>query len=96
VKRDWKQARAKCDGEGECRVCGAPHPEAAHSVGRAHDPPSGKVRPQDIIPLCGKCHREYDGRRLSILAHVTYDEQAAAVEHLGLLRALQRLDPPGT
>lgn len=92
MRRDWKAARAKVDAEGCCRVCGSPDDvQAAHTVGRSYDPPTGKVRPIDIVPLCGLCHRAYDGRSLDLLAHLTYAEQAAAVEHLGLARAAHRL-----
>ena len=91
MRRDWKQARAKVDGEGECRVCGTGSGlEAAHVVGRSYDPPTGKVRPIDVVPLCGPCHRAYDARSLDLLANLTYEEQGAAAEHLGLLRALHR------
>ena len=94
MKRSWTEARLKCDREGRCRVCKAPgRVEAAHTIGRTHDPKDGRVRPVDIVPLCTHCHRAYDERRLSILEHLTYAEQAAAVEHVGILRALKRLSP---
>ena len=94
MKRDWAAARMKVDREGRCRVCKAPgRVEAAHTIGRTHDPKDGKVRPVDIVPLCNSCHRAYDERRLSILEYLTYEEQAAAVGHVGILRALKRLDP---
>lgn len=65
--------------------------QAAHTVGRTHDPADGKVRPRDIVPLCPACHMRYDGRALDLLPYLTYDEQAAAVEHLGIIRAMHRL-----
>lgn len=84
----------KCDSEGACRVCKRRgRVEAAHTIGRKHDDKSGKVNPLDIVPLCSPCHRDYDARRISILAVMTYDEQAAAVAHVGIVRALKRLDP---
>jgi hypothetical protein len=96
-RRDWAEARLKVDREGRCRVCKAPGKvEAAHTIGRKYDPKDGKVRAVDIIPLCASCHRGphgYDARRLSILEYLTYEEQAAAVEHVGILRALKRLSP---
>lgn len=92
MRRDWKAARAKVDDEAECRVCRSPYDlQAAHTVGRSYDPPSGKVRALDVVPLCPGCHMAYDGRRLDLLPHLTYAEQAAAVEHLGILRAAHRL-----
>lgn len=91
-RRDWKLARAKVDAEGECRVCNRGDGlEAAHVIGRVHDPADGKVRPVDVIPLCGACHRNYDGRNLDLLPYLTHDEQAAAVGHLGIIGALRRI-----
>ena len=91
VRRDWKAARGKVDDEGECRVCRTPHDlQAAHVIGRSHDPASGKVRPVDVVPLCGPCHRQYDAHDLSLLPYLTPAEQAAAVEHVGLVGAYRR------
>jgi hypothetical protein len=91
IRRNWKEARAKVDAEGECRVCrNGIGLEAAHVIGRVHDPANGKVRPVDIVPLCPACHREYDGRRLDLLPYLTHEEQAAAVEHVGIIGALRR------
>lgn len=92
MRRDWKQARAKVNSEAECRVCGTGEGlQAAHTIGRKHDPPSGKVRDRDIVPLCPGCHMKYDGRQLDLLPYLTYDEQAAAAEHVGIVRAMNRL-----
>jgi hypothetical protein len=91
-RRDWKLARAKVDREGECRVCHTPEDlQAAHTVGREHDPDNGRVRDIDIVPLCIRCHAEYDGRRLNLIPYLSMHEQAAAVEHLGIDRAIRRL-----
>lgn len=96
MRRDWKSARAKCELEGRCRLCRrSGRVEAAHTIGRKYDPANGKVRPVDVIPLCNSCHRGYDARKLSVLAVMNYEEQAAAVEHVGIVRALKRLDPTG-
>lgn len=97
VKRTWTEARAKVDQEGVCRACGASDRlEAAHTAGQKHDPPDGRVRAVDIIPLCGqlsrnRCHPLYDAHELNILPLLSYAEQAAVVEHLGIDRALHRL-----
>lgn len=91
-RRDWKEARGKVDAESECRVCGSGEGlQAAHTIGRTHDPSNGKVRPVDIVPLCVKCHMEYDGRSLNLLPYLSHEEQAAAVEHVGIMSALRRL-----
>ena len=85
------------DRELECRVCRTGDSlQAAHIIGRKYDPPDGKVREQDVVPLCPTCHLEYDGRSLDLLPHLTYREQAAAVEHVGIVRALKRLSPGGS
>jgi len=62
-KRDWTDALAKVQDEGECRICGRTEGlEAAHIMGRSHDEPKlGKdgwplkelyVDPDRICPLC--------------------------------------------
>jgi len=53
--------------------------------------PGTLVRARDIVPLCRDHHTAYDARQLDLLPHLSYDEQAAAVEHLGIVRALKRL-----
>lgn len=91
ARRDWREARAKVDREAECRVCGTPYDlQAAHVIGRSHDPSNGKVRPVDVVPLCGPCHQRYDSRALSLLPYLTHDEQAAAVGHVGMVSAYRR------
>lgn len=100
LERFWDGALEKVRREGLCRVCGSQlFLQCAHVVGRKHDPrvelESGEVAifvdPLDVVPLCETCHRDYDARRLSLLEHLSYAEQAAAVEHLGIVRALHRL-----
>lgn len=82
----------KCEAEGRCRVCGSHGDiQAAHTLGRVHDPLDGRVRAVDIVPLCTLDHLAYDARRLNILPHLSKAEQAAAVEHVGIDRALRRL-----
>lgn len=86
--------------EGRCRLCPEVYDlEAAHTVARKHDDvfelEDGTlaifVDPDDVIPLCRACHAEYDARRVSILEVLSLREQAAAVAHLGVVRALHRL-----
>lgn len=94
-------ARAKVEQEGRCRLarftpgahgeygpCEGPL-EAAHVVERRFDD-APTVPPEDVIPLCRFHHARYDARRLSILEFLTLDEQAAAVDKLGIVRALRR------
>lgn len=93
--RDWLAAREKVDHEGKCRVCrqhAGPflHIEAAHVMGRRHDP-TQSVRPEDVVPLCRECHRLYDAHALDLLPHLSYAEQAAAVELVGMERARVRI-----
>lgn len=105
VERDWTAALQKVRREGTCRVCDrsdddlvavGQHVEAAHTIGRGHDrrpEPGGPVvvDPDDVCPLCSGCHRDYDGRRIDLLPHLTRVEQAAAVRHVGLVAAHHRL-----
>lgn len=73
--------------------------QAAHTVARKYDEAyeleDGTwaifVDPDDIIPLCPSCHYAYDHRKVSVLEVLTLREQAAAVAHLGVVRALHRL-----
>jgi hypothetical protein len=73
--------------------------QAAHTVARKYDEAveleDGTwaifVDPDDVIPLCVQCHYDYDHRKVSVLPVLTLREQAAAVAHLGVVRALDRL-----
>lgn len=100
VERWWGDARAKVEREGRCRLC----PEVAglqfaHTIARTHDQrvelEDGSIAiyvdPDDGVPLCRQCHYDYDMRRVSLLEVLTLNEQAAAVAHVGILRALHRL-----
>jgi len=93
VRRDWRAAREKVEREARCRVgpvgCTGPL-QAAHVIGRKHDL-SGMVNPYDIVPLCQRHHNDYDGRRLDLLPHLSFAEQAAAVGHVGIMAALRRI-----
>ena len=83
-----REQRAKVNRLG-CRVhgeaCGA---EAAHIIDRSL---GGCDHPDCAIPLCRLVHRAYDEGRIDLLPWLTHAEQAHAVEHLGLLRALRRI-----
>lgn len=102
VKRIWSEARAKAEAEG-CRVhgrtgelCQGPL-ETAHVVGRRFDrevsPGVLFVDHEDVIGLCKSAHLAYDAGQLDLLPYLTYREQAAAVKHVGLERARNRLCP---
>jgi 5-methylcytosine-specific restriction endonuclease McrA len=89
-RRDWTAARAKCDAEGCCRNCGNDYGiEAAHVWGREADEPridGGStlwVKPSRIIPLCSRCHREYDAHRLDALPLLTTEEQVQLTRDAG-------------
>jgi hypothetical protein len=106
-KRDWKDARAKVEQEGCCRVCkrSGPKLEAAHTIGCEHDEPKTPgskalyVHPDRIVPLCGPfpdgCHGDYDERHsLNLVHYMTIDEQVQAVRDAGgIAQAWPRLAP---
>lgn len=94
-KRDWRLARAKVEAEGRCRVCGGGPVEAAHVIGRKHDPVvSSRVRlvlAEAVVPLCRDHHMQYDAHDLDLLPCLTSDEQARAVRDAGgIIAALRR------
>lgn len=100
IERYWTGALEKVRREGRCRLCPEVYGlQAAHVVARKYDEAveleDGTfaifVDPDDVIPLCVACHHAYDMRRVSILEVLTVREQAAAVAHLGIVRALHRL-----
>ena len=92
-RRDWTEARGKVETEARCRVCKRTDRglEAAHVMGRKYDPRDGRVEPDDVVPLCRDCHVEFDLRRLDLLPYLTIAEQARAVSHVGIARALRRI-----
>lgn len=100
IERYWDGALEKIRREGRCRLCPEVYDlQCAHTVARKHDEAveleDGTlaifVDPDDVIPLCRSCHADYDHRRVSVLEVLTHREQAAAVAHLGIVRALHRL-----
>jgi hypothetical protein len=89
-KRNWADARAKVSAEGVCRNCGNDYGlEAAHVWGREADEPTIDggtvlwVKPSRIIPLCGRCHREYDAHRLDALPLLSTEEQVQLTRDAG-------------
>lgn len=84
-----KEQRAKVTAEG-CRLhgrfCGQADP--AHVVPRSL---GGCDHPDCVVPLCREMHRRYDSRQMDLLPYLSKAEQAHAVGHLGVLRALNRI-----
>lgn len=99
-KRIWKDARAKVEAEGRCRICHIERGlQAAHVTRREFDAPKpGQktrwVNPDSIVPLCPVCHSSYDRHELSILAHLTHAEQRKALEDMGTIEAVRRRTDP--
>lgn len=94
MKRDWTAAREKVDAEGRCRVCGCSGVklDAAHIIPRSRVRPGAGEMPNNIVPLCNvPCHAEFDGHRLDLLPYLTFEEQAYAVELVGLAEAYRRI-----
>lgn len=100
IDRYWDGALEKVRREGRCRLC----PEVyglqfAHTLARKYDQAAELedgtwaifVDPDDGVPLCPQCHYDYDHRKVSLLEVLTLREQAAAVAHVGVVRALHRL-----
>lgn len=71
-----------------CRVTGAQHADPAHVVDRSL---GGCDDPLCVVPLSRIVHDAYDRGEVDLLPYLSYAEQAHAVEHLGILRALKRI-----
>ena len=95
--RDWSLARAKCEIEGRCRVCGGTPVETAHLAPRefddvlAHD--IVQVNPNGVVPLDRSCHTAFDAHELDLLPYLSLQEQSDCVSRLGIERAYRRLAP---
>lgn len=92
--RDWSLARDKLTYEGSrCRVCKSQNMvQCAHVIGREQDkhptvrsqqgPGEWKpyeVAPDRIVPLCKRCHDDYDAHRLDLLPYLSLWEVLQAV-----------------
>ena len=99
AKRNWKPMRAKVEEEeGVCRNCGGPHAQAAHVIPRSLIPKVGHSHldgedPRNCVPLCDVrgCHTRYDKHELDILPLLTREEQAYAVELVGMASAYRQV-----
>lgn len=91
MKRDWSAMREKCDTEEVCRVCRHGLPEAAHIIPRSRVGAGPGEDAKNCCPLCRECHAAYDQGRLDLLPYLERDEQAYAVELVGLFEAYRRI-----
>lgn len=92
MKRSWIEPRAKVDAEGCCRWCGLTDGiQAAHIIPRSRVSPGPGEDPRNIVPLCLEDHALFDGLRLDLTSALTREEQAYAVELVGLTEALRRI-----
>lgn len=74
-----------------CLACGRRPVDPAHLVPRSL---GGCDHPDCVVPLCRRCHRAFDERRLDLLVHLEprlRAELAHAVGHLSLIALLERL-----
>jgi cytochrome c553 len=90
MPRDWEAARAKVEAEVRCRVCQYSALDAAHIIPRSRVSPGPGEDPRNIVPLCRMCHAAYDQGTLDILPYLSREEQAYAVELVGLAEAYRR------
>jgi hypothetical protein len=90
--RDWDAFLAKVDREGTCRVGGSLHqiPEAAHIIQRSRIPSDDAMHADNCIPLCRKCHTEYDAGTLDLLPYLSLGEQAYITWLVGIVAAFRR------
>ena len=91
-RRDWTEARAKVDDEAQCRACGmGGRLEAAHLWPRSM---GGTQDPDGIVPLCPRCHVDFDAHKLNVGHVLSTVEQAELVRQAGsIARAYRRAFP---
>lgn len=78
------KAREGCRVHGE--ACGGHDP--AHVIDRSL---GGCNDPACVVPLCRFMHELYDRGDFDLLPHLSLQEQAHAVGHVGIIRALTRI-----
>lgn len=87
-RRDWKDARAKVDAEGECRACHVGgRLEAAHLWPRSM---GGTQDASGIVPLCPRCHQLFDSHQLNLGHVLSTTEQAELVRQSGSIASAYR------
>lgn len=94
-RRNWKAAREKVEDEGRCRVCRTSSGpiDAAHVIPRSLAPGvDNNMSAENVVPMCRRCHADYDQHRLDLTMYLLLDEQLAAVSTAGgLYPALRRI-----
>lgn len=83
--------RLKVREAGRCLICGMPNVVPMHVIDRSL---GGCDDPLCVVAGCGQCHRSYDEGDLDLLPFLEpafRAEQAHAVMHLGMARALRRI-----
>ena len=92
-RRDWTAARRKveADNNGRCRVCGDAPVDAAHVIPRSIDPRESNMSSHSVVGLCRRCHIAYDSHELSLLEHLTLDEQLTAVRAAGSIERARQI-----
>lgn len=92
MRRSWVAARQKVELEGSCRWCGFTEGiQAAHIIPRSRVSAGPGEDPRNIVPLCLECHALFDGLCLDLTGALTREEQAYAVELVGITEAMRRL-----
>lgn len=96
-KRDWREARAKVEEEGRCRLCWrGGQLDAAHVIPRSLAPGATNNMGRDnIVPLCRRCHELVDSHQESLLPVLTLNEQCEAVRQAGGIAAAYRMTTTG-
>lgn len=90
MRRDWTAMHSKVE-EATCRVCGCVPVDPAHIVPRSRiSAGRGGEDPRNCVALCRIHHAAFDQGKLDILPYLTLEEQAYAVELVGLAEAYQR------
>jgi hypothetical protein len=93
-KRQWGPLWDKVREEGQCRACGSSQLlDPAHLIPRSRlGFAPGAEDPRIVVPLCRLCHQQHDhSSGLDLLPVLTLDEQAFAVELVGIAEAYQRV-----
>jgi 5-methylcytosine-specific restriction endonuclease McrA len=92
MKRNMTAAYRKLAIElGQCRICGRNEVHAHHIVARSIVQCD---EPENIVGLCGGCHRAVHDHALDLGPHLTRSEAAKAVLLMGTLsRAYEYLYP---
>ena len=93
ARRDWHAPIEKVQQESRCRVCGRTglKLDACHVIPRSRVKPGPGEDARNIVPMCRQHHTDYDHGRLDLLPYLSREEQAYAVELVGLEEARRRI-----